>query len=113
MVRPTTSQTRARTAPMFFFAARTKVQLEGDRKSGAGKSSGQQKSFFLVKYWSTLAKGDTKFYPKFKTISVEEGTNFAERVYKVSLANLIEGFGVSTVYVPQLSIIHIVGFNEI
>ena len=32
---------------------------------------------------------------------------------KVSPANLLEGFGVSTVFVPQLSIMHIVDFNEI
>ena len=32
---------------------------------------------------------------------------------KVSPANLLEGFGVSTVIVPQLSIMHIVYFNEI
>ena len=33
--------------------------------------------------------------------------------YKVSPANLLEGFGVSAVIVPQLSIMHIVYFNEI
>ena len=32
---------------------------------------------------------------------------------KVSPANLLEGFGVSTVFVPQLSLMHIVDFNEI
>ena len=32
---------------------------------------------------------------------------------KVSPANLLEGFGVPTVFVPQLSIMHIVDFNEI
>ena len=32
---------------------------------------------------------------------------------KASPANLLEGFGVSTVFVPQLSIMHIVDFNEI
>ena len=39
----------ARTSPMSFFVVRPKVQLEGegDRKSGAGKISDQQKSWFL------------------------------------------------------------------
>ena len=32
---------------------------------------------------------------------------------KVSTANRLEGFGVSAVIVPQLSIMHIVDFNEI
>ena len=32
---------------------------------------------------------------------------------KVSPANLLEGFGVSAVIAPQLSIMHIVYFNEI
>ena len=32
---------------------------------------------------------------------------------KVSQANLLEGFGVSAVIVPQVSIMHIVYFNEI
>ena len=32
---------------------------------------------------------------------------------KESLANLLEGFGVSIFFVPQLSIMHIVDFNEI
>ena len=32
---------------------------------------------------------------------------------KVSPANLLEGFGVSTVFVAQLSVMHIVDFNEI
>jgi len=32
---------------------------------------------------------------------------------KVSPANLLERFSVSTVFVPQLSIMHIVDFNEI
>ena len=33
--------------------------------------------------------------------------------YKVSPSNLLEGLGVTTVCVPQLSIMHIVNFNEI
>ena len=35
------------------------------------------------------------------------------RTCKVSPANLLEGFGVYTVFVPQLSIMHIVDFNDI
>ena len=34
-------------------------------------------------------------------------------VSNLSPANLLEGFGVSVVFVPQLSITHIVDFNEI
>ena len=34
-------------------------------------------------------------------------------ISKVSPANLLEGFGVSTVIVPQLSVMHIVYLNEI
>ena len=34
-------------------------------------------------------------------------------ICKLSPANLLERFGVSTAFVPQLSIMHIVYFNEI
>ena len=50
------------------------------------------------------------------TLSLPSATLLLVRILlssKVSPANLLEGFGVSAVIVPQLSIMHIVYFNEI
>ena len=42
-----------------------------------------------------------------------QAANEIEPNSKLSPDNLLEGFGVSAVFVPQLSIMHIVYFNEI
>ena len=65
----------------------------------------------IIAYWPHSA-GDTNL-GSVMSLELDLYLTFHLKVIKVSPVNLLEGFGVSTVFVPQLSIMNIVDFNEI
>ena len=73
------------------------------------------------KYWKRRAKNNaaakrSRDLRREKENSILTRVQFLEgqnQVRTKSPANLLDGFGVSTFFVPQLSIVHIVEFDEI